>query len=295
MSTKINEIITQKIIEKIEKAISNGEVLPWNKPWTCNTIPVNYITQRPYRGVNCLLLDSGEYVTWSQICDLQKQNAQVKLRKGSKSQMVVFFSFKETTKEVVNPTNGAIEQKEVRIPFLRYYKVFNISDVDGVSPRRVIVQNAHTPVEQAESIIKDYTQREKIQLIHSNGDKACYSPVSDTITLPPKESFINSSEYYSTLFHELTHSTGNAKRLGRISNQTYFGDEAYSKEELVAEMGAAMLCGQCGIDNSTTLDNSVAYLQGWLKAIRDDITLIISASSKAQKAVDFLLGVEPNT
>ena len=289
MANKVYEIVTQKIIEKIETAIQTGERLPWQKPWSANSIPVNHMTLRPYRGVNLWLLESGEYLTWSQLCDLQKHSPELKLRKGAKSHMVVFFSFKDSTKDTVNPTSGQVEQKEVKIPFLRYYKVFSISDVEGLTPRRETVHFDHSPIEEAETVVTGYVEREGLTLRFTDGDRACYRPLLDEVSLPAKEQFHNLAEYYSTLFHELTHSTGHSSRLNRLKSPAFFGDELYSKEELVAEMGAAMLCGHCGIDNSEATNNSVAYLQSWLKALQNDVTLIVSASAKAQRAVDFLL------
>ena len=111
MGNKVYEIVTQKIIEKLEEAIKTGQCAPWHKPWSSNTVPVNYITLRPYRGVNLLLLDSDEYLTWSQYLDLKKHRPELHLREGSKSHMVVYFSFKESTKEVTKP-DGQTEQKK---------------------------------------------------------------------------------------------------------------------------------------------------------------------------------------
>ena len=115
MGSKVYEIVTQKIMEKLETAIQEGTAAPWHKPWNSNNIPVNHTTLRPYRGVNLLLLDSGEYLTWSQLCDLQKHRPELRLRKGSKAHMVVYFSFQESTKEVTRPDG----QTEVFIGVVR--------------------------------------------------------------------------------------------------------------------------------------------------------------------------------
>lgn len=241
--------------------------------------------------MNLLLLDSGEYLTWSQLCDLQKHRPELLLRKGSKSHMVVYFSFQESTKEVTKP-DGQTEQKAVRIPFLRYYKVFSIADVEGLEPRRQQVAYQHDPIEAAEAVVRDYIDREStLTLRYTDEDRACYRPLSDEVSVPSKELYANLAEFYSTLFHELTHSTGHPKRLNRLKAPAFFGDEQYSKEELTAELGAAMLCGHCGIDNSEASDNSVAYLQNWLSALRNDMTLIVSAAAKAQRASDYILGI----
>ena len=294
MANKVYEIVTQRIIEQLEEALRTGQCAPWHKPWNSNTVAVNYISQTPYRGVNLLLLDSGEYLTWSQLCDLQKHRPELKLRKGSKSHMVVYFSFKESTKEVLN-ANGQTEQKAVRIPFLRYYKVFNIGDVEGLESRRQQVEFQHDPIDAAEAVIASYEQREDtLQIHYTDSDRAFYRPSTDEVSVPGKELYPNLAEFYSTLFHELTHSTGHPQRLNRLKGPAFFGDEQYSKEELCAELGAALLCGHCGIDNTAAANNSVAYLQNWLSALRNDMTLIVSAASKAQRAVDYILGVTPS-
>lgn len=288
MANKIYQIVTDSIITKIEKAIEDGNPLPWQKPWTADDIPVNYISQKAYRGVNLLLLETGEYLTWSQLCDLQKHRPDLKLKKGSKAHKVVFFSVQETSKEKTTK-NGEIESKIVKVPFLRYYKVFKATDVEGLETRRKPTNFQHSPYESAEQIIKDYICREGVRLIYKNGDRACYNTATDTVTVPEIKQFEILSEYYSTVFHELVHSTGNAARLDRLNNFSAFGNQDYSKEELIAEMGAAMLMGHIGIDTTNSLNNSAAYLRGWLKALKDDVTLIVSASSKAQKAVDFII------
>ena len=291
MGSKVYEIVTQKIMEKLETAIQEGTAAPWHKPWNSNNIPVNHTTLRPYRGVNLLLLDSGEYLTWSQLCDLQKHRPELRLRKGSKAHMVVYFSFQESTKEVTRP-DGQTEEKAVRIPFLKYYKVFSVEDVEWLEPRRQQIAYQHDPIEAAETVVQGYLDREPaLTLRYTDEDRACYRPLVDEVSVPSMELYPNRAEFYSTLFHELTHSTGHPSRLNRLKAPAFFGDERYSKEELCAELGAAMLCGHCGIDNSEASDNSVAYLQNWLAALKNDTTLVVSAAAKAQLAADYILGL----
>ena len=290
MGNKVHEIITQRIIEQLETALKTGQCAPWHKPWSSATVPINHITLRPYRGANLLLLDSDEYLTWSQYLDLKKHRPELQLRKGSKSHMVVYFSFTESNKEVTKP-DGQIEQKAVRVPFLRYYRVYSIKDVEGLEPRRKQVVYQHDPIEAAEIVTRDYIERESsLSLRYTDEDKACYRPSADEVTVPGKERYANLAEFYSTLFHELTHSTGHPSRLNRLKAPAFFGDEQYSKEELCAEIGAAMLCGHCGIDNTEANNNSVAYLQNWLSALRNDMTMVVSAAAKAQRAADYILG-----
>lgn len=280
MNTKVYQIVTDRIIAQIEEAIRTGDVLPWQKPWTVNSVAVNYVTQRPYRGINIWLLRGGEWLTWNQICDEQKRNPKVHLKKGSKSSIVVYFNFREYKTD---------DDETKRIPFLRYYNVFNLADVEGLESRRNTVSYEHDPLEEAERIANAYVSREGIRVSCRDQDRACYAPDTDEVYVPRMERFRELGEFYSTLFHELTHSTGHPKRLNRIKGTAYFGNEEYSKEELVAEMGAAMLCGRVGVDH-VTADNSAAYLLSWLSAIREDVTLLVSAAGKAQKAVDYILG-----
>src|SRR5262245_2295913 len=121
--------------------------------------------------------------------------------------------------------------------------------------------------------------------------RAYYAPGRDCVNLPASHLFDHAEHYYATLFHELTHSTGHGSRLARptVVNHCPFGSADYSQEELVAEMGAAFLCGHCGIEN-TTIDNSAAYIHSWLTALRHDSRLLIHAAAQAQQAVDFILG-----
>lgn len=291
----VYELVTNRIIDKIKLCMENGTCLPWEQPWDAADAPMNHATLKKYRGVNLWLLEYGhEYVTFNQICDLQKQNPDVRLRKGSKAHMVVFFSFQKGEKEIVNG-NGVVEKQEVKIPFLKYYNVFDIEDVEGLSPRRSKTNYEHKPVEEAEALVKNYIDRESgLTLEFNNGVGAWYSPASDTISVPSVNLFKSYAEYFSTLAHECVHSTGSSKRLNRIKT-TAFHSAEYSAEELVAEIGSCMLAAECGIDNAEAADNSIAYLQGWLSALQNDVKLIVTASSRAQKAVDYILGINPDT
>jgi len=162
------------------------------------------------------------------------------------------------------------------IPMLRYYNVFNLEQTEGI------------PIpEKAEQIIAGMPLKPDI---YHGGNKACYSPSPDSIHLPSQHTFLYPEEYYCTAFHELIHSTGHTSRIGRksILEPTYFGSHEYSKEELVAEMGAAFLCGYAGIEQKT-IDNSAAYIQGWLKVLKKDMTLLVHAAAQAQKGADYIL------
>lgn len=284
MSKKVYEIIQQKFVNEIQKVI-DGEVtmLPWEKPWN-GVAPRNYISGRVYSGINRFLLDGGEWLTFNQIKKLSKENPEIKLRKGSKGSMVVFW-------KMVEKKDRDADEKET-YPMLRYYYVYNINDVDGLESKLPVV-NTDPLIEEAEKIIERYIQRENIDLdVRRGNSRAFYQPSVDRIVVPDKEDFISIDHYYQTLFHELSHSTGLEGRLNRFKpkDPISFGSEVYSKEELVAELSSQMLMGMLNIENPEVEENSLAYAYGWMKAIKEDAKLIISASSLAQKSCDLVLG-----
>lgn len=269
----VYEIVTNKITEKLEKG-----VIPWHQPWSSRGCAVSWKTQKPYRGVNAFLLESGEYATMKQI-----NESGGRVKKGQHPQIVVFWKWLDKEDEETG--------EEKKIPMLRYYSVFDINtQVEGLSSKRSIETFEHDPIEEAEKIVDGYANK---PIIRFASGRAYYNKRLDFISVPRITDYKVAEEYYSTLFHEMTHSTGHQSRLNRegITEKAAFGDETYSKEELVAEMGAAMLCGTAGIDN-TTLDNSASYIHGWLRALKNDSRLIVTAASQAQKAADHILGIE---
>lgn len=287
MANRIYEMVTQHIITKVEKAIQSGDILPWKKPWVYAAAPRNYVTQLAYRGVNTLLLDSGEYLTWNQFCDLQKHNPDLKIHKGCHQQIVVYFNFSEREKEILN-AKGETEIKQQKVPYLKYYHVFSVKDIDGLPSKQKDLKFDFAPNIAAQTAFDNYVNREKIRVNYQNGDKACYSPFADTITLPKSESFKRSEAFYGTAYHEAVHSTGAKNRLDRLKHN-HFGDQEYSKEELTAEMGASMLCARFGILTPSEESNSVAYMRGWITALHDNPSWLVGASSAAEKAVKFIL------
>lgn len=272
----VYEIVTKKVIEKLEKG-----VIPWRKPWV-NGLAVSWESQKPYRGVNAFLLEPGEYATFKQI-----KEAGGKVKKGEKSHLVVFWKWIE--KE--NDKTGETE----KFPLLRYYKVFEINtQCEGLESKRVRIDETeinHDVVAACESLIDGYVNKPEIYFVSG---EASYNKVLDKVKCPPLKDFTSLSEFYSTLFHELVHSTGHESRLNRkeLTASALFGDENYSKEELIAEMGSAMLCAIAGVDTEDSFKNSAAYIQSWLKALRNDSTLVVRAASQAQKAVDYIRGIQ---
>lgn len=285
MATKINvyDMVTDRIIAELEK----GNIpWRWQRPWTgVRSGAYNRITKKPYSIINQMLLKhSGEYASFKQWTDLGGH-----IRKGEKSEIVVFWKIFESKE--TNPDTGEIEIK--KIPLLRYYNVFHISQVEGVKPLEVPFKEVE-PIEEAEKIITMYVEREHIDFNECASNEAYYSPLQDKVVIPMKEQYNLVNEYYSTTFHELTHSTGHKNRLDRLETEAVasFGSEEYSKEELVAEIGSATLMNVAGIETPKTFKNSTAYIQGWLQVLKNDNKFIVSASSKAEKAVNYILATE---
>lgn len=276
---KVEEIITQRIIDKLEQG-----TIPWRKPWAGGGIPKNYINKKEYRGINPFLLGSTGYAYPYFLTFIQAKQLGGNIKKGSKGMPVVFFKFIEKESEE-NP------ETVKRFPILRYYTVFNIEQTEGIDYSETIAESPtlddFQATQEADKIIENMPNKPDCQEIEN---RAYYSPTRDMVNMPKRKLFESESAYYSTYFHELTHSTGHASRLDRktLAGLNAFGKHDYSKEELCAEMEAAMLCGHVGIENQT-IDNSVAYIAGWLRALRSDKRFVIQAAGYAQKAVDFIL------
>lgn len=281
MSINVYELVTNRIIEQLE-----NNIIPWEKPWS-GTIDgaFNRVSKKPYSILNQMLLKyDGEYASFKQWKDLGGH-----IRKGEKSEIVVFWKM-YPIKEKQDDGTEIIKT----IPLLKYINVFHISQVDGVEPLKQKVTHDIEPIDKAEKILNDYWNRENITIEHVKGDKAFYSPMFDKIQLPLFEQFKQSEEYYSTAFHESVHSTMKTSRCNRQEDRkgkvVSFGSEEYSKEELVAEVGSAQLMNIVGIETTKSFRNSTAYIQSWLKVLRNDNKFIVSASSKAEKAVNYILG-----
>lgn len=280
MKLDIYQMVTDRIIAQLESGI-----IPWKKPWTgvspLNGGAFNRVTKKSYSILNQMLLgEGGEYATFKQWSALGG-----KIRKGEKQKIVVFWKVIHKT---IQDKDG--NDKEVGIPFLQYYGVFHISQVDGVEPLNKDELKDVDPIPEADEIIDSYVKREGINYQEIASNEAYYSPLGDRVVVPMKSQFQNANEFYSTAFHELTHSTGHKTRLDRIHvGVAAFGSEEYSKEELVAELGAAGMLNLLGIEIPETFKNSTAYIQSWIKALRNDKKMIVMASSKAEKAIAYIL------
>lgn len=289
-TSKINvyEMVTNRIIEKMESGI-----IPWHRPWggvkgKTDGMAINYVTRRAYSILNQYLLDEpGEFLTFKQIKELGG-----KINKGEKARFVVFYTRVEY--KIKNEKTG--EEELASYPLLRYYNVWHISQVTGIETKNGREKEAEAPAMDvnADSVIFAYLMRETSLKFCNNkpSDRAYYSPSLDAVVVPMPEQYKQLAEYYSTTFHELTHSTMTESRCNRadVKRGVFFGSETFSREELVAEMGSAMLCSATGVDTEKSITNSAGYIQSWLKALKNDPKMIVWAAGKAEKAARYILG-----
>lgn len=281
----VAEIVTSEILKRLESG-----VIPWFKPWKCGDGPVNYVTRRPYSGINAMLLDYGEYLTFNQVKQLGKS-----IRQGARCHLVVYYSTYEvkgkdstskgkTGKDKKDDKDTAKEddeEKVVKRSVLKYYRVVNAEDVIGLESKRKPPEKVIFEIDNCEQVVNDYLTREGIKYNHG-GDNAFYRPSTDSITLPLMDNFASAEHYYSTIYHEIGHSTGAKNRLNRdVSN--------YAREELVAELASSMLCSETGINQADILDNSAAYIKAWSSRLKSDPNAIIYAAAKAEKAYKYVL------
>ena len=273
---KLYNEINQIVLNELAKG-----VIPWRKPWkSVNGLTAhNGITKKPYRGINYFITNIiackygyNDFYTFNQLKD---KNAYVK--KGEKGIKILYYDIKRN------------DEGEFEYAFTRYSTVFNRGQCEGLKPLKITENTSTISIDDnAEQIIKNYKTCPQIAC---NGNSAYYMPSTDTVTVPNINQFEKVGEYYSTLFHELVHSTGAKKRLDRLI-KTSFGTSEYAKEELVAELGACYLRNICNIDDIDTMKNSASYIEGWSKKLKEDNKFFINASQYAQKAVDYMLNIK---
>ena len=270
----VYEIVTEQVIKQLESGVA-----PWRKPWR-TLPPANLISKKPYRGINVFLLALAGYGSQYWLTYRQAQALGGNVRRGEHGTKIVFWKFDKYETEIAD---GETEERKSAV--LRYYTVFNLEQTEGL--KALLALPPAFPIESAEAIVKGMPNPPAFE----QDARAAYIPTRDVVTMPSRTAFESQAEYYSTLFHELTHSTGHAKRLAREGFDTpqKFGSDSYSREELIAEMGSAMLCGVAGIEQGT-LANSAAYLKRWIERLRSDSRLVVSAASASQKAADYIRG-----
>ncbi len=279
--TDVYQLVTDRILDMLSQ-----NLVPWHCPWkSAGASCVSYSTGKPYSLLNQLLLGGipGEYITFNQAKALGGN-----IKKGEKSRFVVFWKMLEEKDK---------DTDEITIiPILKYYNVFRLDQCEHISPRwhtsEPIGNDTDTaliPDDKAEKLILDYIDRSGVTFKPVKSDRAYYSPATDTIVVPELAQYKELAEFYSSAFHEIIHSTGASHRLNRLT----FGydRESYSKEELVAELGSAFLCHTSGIESPASLTNSAAYINGWSKALKRDKRLIVWAAGRAEKAANYVLGI----
>jgi antirestriction protein ArdC len=257
-------IVTERIVNLLEQGI-----VPWRRPWSATGMPRNVVSKKSYRGVNLFLLSATKYVSPFWLTMKQANELGGSVRKGEHSQIVVFWKVEQIPNTHGNTDSEEFDtdEKTRRRFVLRYYRLFNLEQCElpqaVLDTLPIIETHQHDPIEAAERIIAGMPNPPKIQYA---GSKAFYSPIADRITLPPRELFTSTEEIYASLFHELAHSSGSAKRLDRksISKAAPFGPPCTVSRRLIAECSAAYLCAEAGI-SPAVLENQAAYIQGWLR------------------------------
>lgn len=277
--------VTARLIAELE-----GGRVPWHRPWVPSQ-PVS-IHGRHYRGINAVLLSFlSPYASPVWLTFNQARERGGCVRKGEKGMPVILFKVSDRDRA---DADDASDERKARL-FATTYTVFNVEQCDGVElPKRLQGPAGAREIVSGDVIAERFLGAGGPSLEHG-GSRACYSPSLDSVRIPTRAAFKSSAEYYSTLFHELGHSTGHASRLNRdgIAKFDSFGSHQYSREELVAEFCAAFLCASAGIENARTVENSAAYLRYWLKAVKEEPGVLVRAASQAQKAADLILGVAP--
>ena len=288
-STTHQPTIYQRITDQIVAAIEAGAddwKMPWHSDGTDITQPINAASGTAYRGVNIIALwataqacgyTGGHWATYK-----QWQEMGVQVRKGEKSTPVVFWKPLDKNTEETDEPGEANQQRFMA----RGYSVFNAAQVDGYEAPPAVILPPSVRIGRAEDFFANLGAD-----IRHGGNRAYFQPSTDHIQMPPFEAFRDAVSYYATLSHEATHWTGVKSRLDRdLSGR--FGSEGYAAEELVAELGAAFLCGSLGLANEPRPDHA-AYITSWLKILRGDNRAIFTAAAKAQQAADHLYNLQP--
>lgn len=286
--SKVYEVVTNQILEQLDRG-----VVPWARPWKVNGLgPANVVTRRPYRGINVFLLGLRAVTTPWWLTFRQAIALGGSVRARERSAPVLFWRWAERTELASEPEQEGETPRRRRIPVLRYYPVFNLDQTDGIDSARLPASEIGGPaaVPGGEEILAGFPNPPVVE--HLAQSRAFYRPATDTVTMPLRSAFDSPTGYYTTLFHELAHATGHSTRLARPgfekNHAAPFGSDAYAREELVAELGAAFLCGEAGM--APDIASSAAYIDHWRQKLSRDPRLIVTAAQQAQRAADHILG-----
>ena len=281
MSKKsVFEIVTENILEKLMEG-----VVPWQQPYAfMSGATYNRVSGKSYSLINRMVLGRpGEYATYKQ---WQTEGFQV--NSGERSGIVTFWTeFEDKKADPIGYENDGTPIYP-KFPCLRYYNVFHIAQTDCPEPKKEInvsVKKFEDNME-IEKAINAYCEREGVKLDRVFGSNCSfYDPDTDKITVPANFQFEDAPSYYDNLFREIIRSTGTKERIGRVKN--WYQKEEFSKESLVAEIASACLMNEYGIDTEKAFNNSISYIDGWMKALNDDPRMIVSAASQAEKAIEY--------
>ena len=280
--------VTNQIIEALEQGVK-----PWECPWQTNAavLPLR-VTGNSYRGINHVLLSlrawsqgyrNPVWLTFKQAKDLGGM-----VRKGEKSSLVVKYGTFEAKEEAPERDSEAKTRG-----YLKAYRVFNVQQIDGLGEQLPTPDEAEPqatrPIEQLSHIAANMIENMGVDYAEG-GDRACYVPSLDKVHMPELPKFRAAELFYSTLFHELSHATGHKRRCDRTKDKagSQFGNAVYAMEELVAEISSAMMGAQLGFQPGH-IEDSAAYVQSWLKVLRDDKRAFVKAAAAAQRSADYLL------
>ncbi len=284
--------VTDKIIGLLEKGVA-----PWRQTWSSYGLARNYVSGKTYNGINKILMNNTIHPIPYFLSFKQAKALNGTIKKGARGEMVFYFNvfYKDANNKTISEeqakTLKAAGQDFKKLSTLRYFHVFNVADIEGIEFRIPEVElKENEQIEKCESIIEQMPNRPEIRFVNAN--EAYYNSIEDYINMPDIKQFTTSAEYYTTLFHEAIHSTGHKERLSRkgITEPNKFGSIPYSQEELVAEMGAAFLSAEAGINYGEIVENNAAYLQGWLNKLKEDKRFIFRTAAKAQQAARYILG-----
>ncbi len=292
----VYDIVTEKIVARMEEG-----VIPWRMPWKmpagCESgYYRNGVTKIAYSGMNAVLLAMGGYSCRDFWSYKQLSERGWKLKEGETANMAIFWKQSKYKKEMENVETGELEEVEMKGLILRYYSVFNSEQIEGIPEEKLNDSTPQVegetleikPCERADAMIAGY--EDGPQIIQDAIPRAYYSDSKDVVHMPNRTSFLSNEEWYATLFHELTHSTGKTTRLSRDTHKLYGSGKKYrAREELTAEIGSAFCCAMCGLD-MPVFENTVAYLQSWSNALKEDPKCIVIAAQAAQKAVNWMKG-----
>jgi len=284
------ENLYQEITNKIIASLEEGS-LPWVKGWECQGLatPQNPATGNNYNGMNILLLwmeqMANDYPTSRWMTFKQARELGANVIKGEKGTKILFAKPVKFKTEMENLANGGkLEEVERSYMATKTFTVFNIQQIEGL-PEEIskVAEVININEDKRNNLLESFIENIGAEVRHG-GDNAFFNGTDDFVRMPNFEQFKSSSNYYATTFHELTHWTGHKTRLNRVKGKT-FGDEKYAFEELIAELGSAFLCAEKGVQVEMRHE---AYIQSWLKALKNDPKFIVQAASKASQAVTFL-------